>query len=435
MKKVAFIGLTFHRKTKSSQFFIDILNKYYEVDIFWDFEENPEDGSSKNALHDNYDIIIYWQIMPYIVKIKNSKCQNIILIPMYDQIAVYNFDIFVKYAKYKFISFSKYLHEELLKFNLNSLYLQFFPKSNVYSDTKIIKKDKFNIFFWQRSEIITLEVIKKIIPKKQINSIVLHRVSSLNDTWYKEPTEEDIKEYNIKQTSWFETKEDFINEVNKCDIFVVPRPLEGIGMTFLEAMEMGKCILSPNLPTMNEYIIHNKNGLLFDINNLHKIDISNAMRLGNNAKKYMYNGYLEWINMESIIIEYLNKSELYNSEIFTGIDNVSKNISFSKNLNMIQTFINTNLKPNEKIVIYGAGTGAKLLISMAYDYIDFCIDNNSKLHNTRILDKEIKNLDSIKNKKQKIIISVFGREEIIYNNLIYNYNIEAKDIIILGLLN
>ena len=112
-QKVAFIGLGFHRKTKSSQFFIDILKQYFEVDIFWDFGDLPEDNSHKNAFRDDYDAIVCFQVMLNPKKLRESYCQNIILVPMYEHVHAYTNEQWGAYLPYKMINFSKTLDEKL----------------------------------------------------------------------------------------------------------------------------------------------------------------------------------------------------------------------------------------------------------------------------------------------------------------------------------
>ena len=46
--------------------------------------------------------------------------------------------------------------------------------------------------------------------------------------------------------------------VKYSDVFISPRKQEGIGMSFLEAMSLGKYIIAINDSTMNEYILNKK---------------------------------------------------------------------------------------------------------------------------------------------------------------------------------
>ena len=49
--------------------------------------------------------------------------------------------------------------------------------------------------------------------------------------------------------------------LSSCNIFIVPRMFEGIGLTFLEAMASGMFVISSDTPIMNEYISHKNNGV------------------------------------------------------------------------------------------------------------------------------------------------------------------------------
>ena len=49
-----------------------------------------------------------------------------------------------------------------------------------------------------------------------------------------------------------------------CGVVIAPRRKEGIGMAFLEAMAMGKCVVAHNDATMNEYIVDGESGILVD---------------------------------------------------------------------------------------------------------------------------------------------------------------------------
>jgi glycosyltransferase involved in cell wall biosynthesis len=48
------------------------------------------------------------------------------------------------------------------------------------------------------------------------------------------------------------------------NVFVAPRRFEGIGLSFLEAMARGQVVIAENNATMNEYIVHDVNGLLYE---------------------------------------------------------------------------------------------------------------------------------------------------------------------------
>ena len=90
-------------------------------------------------------------------------------------------------------------------------------------------------------------------------------------------------------------------------IYVAPRDLEGIGMSFLEAMAMGKAVIAVDNPTMNEYIEDGKTGYLFDLKNPKKIDLSNIEQVQKNAFDFMREGRKKWEKDKEKIIDFIKK--------------------------------------------------------------------------------------------------------------------------------
>ena len=64
----------------------------------------------------------------------------------------------------------------------------------------------------------------------------------------------DKKSISITRSTWFEKKEDLEKKMKKSAIYIAPRKYEGIGMAFLHAMSIGRCVIAPDFSTMNEYI-------------------------------------------------------------------------------------------------------------------------------------------------------------------------------------
>lgn len=70
--------------------------------------------------------------------------------------------------------------------------------------------------------------------------------------------------FDVKGAKEFLPREEYLQRLAKCGIVIAPRRKEGIGMAFLEAMAMGKCVAAHDDATMNEYIEDGVNGILFD---------------------------------------------------------------------------------------------------------------------------------------------------------------------------
>ncbi len=106
--------------------------------------------------------------------------------------------------------------------------------------------------------------------------------------------EAEAAERDITVSTWFTDAADYKKAMAATDIYVAPRDFEGIGMSFLEAMAMGKCVIAPDNPTMNEYIVHGVNGLLYDVDNPRPLDLSRAAEIGASARQSVVNGYRDW---------------------------------------------------------------------------------------------------------------------------------------------
>ena len=105
MEKIAFIDLQFHKKTKSSDFFQDILKKEFDVDVFYENE-------IKKCIKSNYEKYIYRQVAPDFIDLLKIKDKQIIFIPMYDttpvnKLAWERFKCF----KFKIICFCKKMYD------------------------------------------------------------------------------------------------------------------------------------------------------------------------------------------------------------------------------------------------------------------------------------------------------------------------------------
>ena len=59
-------------------------------------------------------------------------------------------------------------------------------------------------------------------------------------------------------------RDEYLNFLAQSNIYIAPRAVEGVGLTFIEAMVRGCSVFAFNAPTMNEYINHKSNGYLLN---------------------------------------------------------------------------------------------------------------------------------------------------------------------------
>lgn len=296
-KKIVYVGHSYHSKTKSTDFLINYLEQFFEVEKIsntsWENGELPD----LSFVNDKYLGVIFFQLLPPRKVLDSIKNDNIIFFPMYDGVRK-DYLFWSNFKDLKIINFSKTLHDKLKKWGLDSIHLQYFPEPKEFNPGR-----KDEVFFWQRMTHININTITKLFKVDEFK-IHLHKAV---DPWqqFVKPTEKQEKFFNITYSDWFENREDLDELIKGKGIFISPREYEGIGMSFLGAMAMGKAIIAIDNPTMNEYIIDKKTGYLFDLSDPKEINLDNIKEIQKNAYEYICDGYKIWEKEKIKIIEFI----------------------------------------------------------------------------------------------------------------------------------
>ena len=303
-KKLAYIGHAYHEKTRSTEFLIDIFKSSFDVDIFTYNMDNCKFYGEKETRLEKYDALVLFQMpVPLELLKENFQFDVASYFPMYDGTGEAPDDFWIGYKDFNIINFSSTLHKRLQKIGLSTNYIQFFPEPK-----NIINwGDSTSAFFWNRREIINVNSLERIFEDLKLKSLHLHVAMDPNEKITL--AKEEIKnKYLVTQSEWFDTREIMQETIEKSSIYIAPRPYEGIGMSFLEAMSMGRCVISPNNPTMNEYIINGVTGFLYEIDNPRLFVDANISDIQQQTYKYIQNGYKKWENEKfKILIWILQK--------------------------------------------------------------------------------------------------------------------------------
>lgn len=315
-QKVIFIAHSYHKKTRSYDFIVDYLKNFYEVELL--FEEEWETGKEFNweGLNNDYKAVIIFQMFPdkseFLKKITNN---NIVFLPMYDHVKKWNFKKWYICKDIKIVSFSSTLDKKLQNWGFNSIYVQYFIEPKEFSPG-----NEDEVFFWQRHTKININTLKKIFKNSDVK-IHMHKSIDPGQNFI-QPTKEDEERFKIEYSQWFDTKEEMADLIKTKGIYIAPRFLEGIGMSFLEAMAQGKFVIANNQPTMNEYIKHGKTGFLCNFKfpktitkTITKtIKLPNMKEIQQNAYNYSKSGYEKWLverkNIINLIEQKPKKNEL-----------------------------------------------------------------------------------------------------------------------------
>ncbi len=304
--KLAFIDHSFHKKTKSANFLRELFDESFKVDNYWDDSWNG--GLEFDiTICKNYDYIFYFQILSKIEDLQKIEAK-IIWAPMYDgQRLDYLYWKFLSTTDILVLSFSKKIKEQCDKFGIKNLYIKKYINPNKYNDK--IKYEGNHIFFWYRGGI-KFNFIKNILNPEEIDSFVY--LSNPDPTYEKEIIEKtDIQKYKLEIIeSKFIPQIEYLKYLYNSNIFIAPRMQEGIGMSFLEALSIGHSIIAYNDSTMNEYIVNDLNGYLFDDNTVQINLKNNKIILENNRINKELN-YLEWCSQKKEIIKFIINNKFF----------------------------------------------------------------------------------------------------------------------------
>ena len=264
--RIAMIGHPMHSRTLSSQFFLKILQlEGFEVQYFSTEAFLCWPTLSRRSL-DNFDVLICWQTED-IAETLVSIGKNVILVPMYDAAMQRPVDYWRQFARCRIICFCRFLYEQLIDIDLNAFYFQYFPDTATMGPKSAYRA---SLFFWQRrpDTPINLDALTRLIGTWPSTRLHIHLACD-QSVGHEEQSRQELEHlrqqgHSVTTSNWFANRDEYIGALRECNLFLAPRLEEGIGMSFLEPMSMGLCVIANNQPTMNEYIYDGVNGVLFD---------------------------------------------------------------------------------------------------------------------------------------------------------------------------
>lgn len=253
--KLLFIDHECHKKTRSAEFFLAVVRKAFDVEEHY-YSHYYRTGARKSAK--NCDVAVMWEFPISRWKFFFHGKRNV-FVPMYDnEWASYWQWKRIAWSGMGVISFCDKVTEHARRCGVkNIIAVRYFP------DTASLpheKGDPKRVFLWERGEI-DMSIAEKLLPPS------------------------DGYVFDVKGADEFLSRDAYLERMSKCGIVIAPRCKEGIGMAFLEAMAMGKCVVANDDATMNEYVKNGENGILFNADDPRPIPNATVLRvLGNIGK-------------------------------------------------------------------------------------------------------------------------------------------------------
>lgn len=280
---VAFLANTYHlTKTRSSQFFIDLLNQWFGAVAVVPHQD------VWTRMPGHWDLVIVWQHWFRPEELEAFGARSVVLVPMYDECPLEE-TFWAPYRGFKVLCFSQALADLLEPWGFDCFRVCFRP---TVPPQQARFHEGLRGFFWPRTPALDWRQVGPLVGSTRFRSFHLHTADTPSLAVL--PARQEVPADEWLQTGWFEHAQDYGDALARANVFFAPRRQEGIGMAVLEALALGQCVVAPDQPTANEYIRPGVDGLLYDPDAPVPLDLSRAEQLGARARQAAQEGRAAW---------------------------------------------------------------------------------------------------------------------------------------------
>ena len=251
---------------------------------------------------ENYDSIVLFQTefcAPYFL----ARGKRTVIVPMYDACAHMPESYWRGMVGARVISFCRRLHNRMSECGLESIYLQYFPDPAAIQ----VVKDFSNLrgFLWQRRprEGFNWHLTSRLCGST-LTSLHVHLAA---DDGNNEP---ETFPAGVSTSEWAADPTVYLAHMRTANVFFAPRGTEGIGMANLEAMAHGMCVVAHDDATANEYLVHQGNGYLYNIEKPENLGLTpaTAQQCGRAARKTIEDGYRRYNEKLNNLLSFISST-------------------------------------------------------------------------------------------------------------------------------
>ncbi len=263
-RRLLFIDHVMHQATQSARFFVDVLRGAFDVveKGYERYYRVEADEAMREA-----DVAVVWEFPIGRRRFYYAGKVNV-FVPMYDNEwgSVWQWKR-IAASQMGVISFCEKVSAHARRCGVrNLLEVKYFPNPRELPQREGERK---KVFLWERGGV-SKEDARKMFPEEEGYQLV------------------------VKRADEFLPRGEYLEKLAECGIVIAPRRKEGIGMAFLEAMAMGKCVVAHNDATMNEYIVDGENGLLIDFDQVERIGFERVEAVRRKSAAFNEKYYARW---------------------------------------------------------------------------------------------------------------------------------------------
>ena len=303
-KRLAYIGHSFHLKSRSTQFLLEALRRRFAVNSLAIDPDNLS-AADLSFTRAECDVVVILQL-DFLAPIFLARGIPTVVIPMFDGSENMP-ELHWQFAQQaRFVSFSRHLHVKIQRAGGTSLLVKYFPEP--VADINVQKYREMSAFFWERrpDSGIDAAFIARLAGS-QLDRIHIHQARDLPL-----PSGPDVtslfQDTEVTTSTWFESRSDLDRLMSNYSIYFAPRLSEGIGMGFLEAMAAGMAVVANNASTHNEYIVDKVNGVLYEGHNAKalKIKPQHFVEMGQAARQSIAEGRPIWLRQINEMLDWID---------------------------------------------------------------------------------------------------------------------------------
>jgi hypothetical protein len=302
--KILFVDHAFHRKTNSSGFFRELLRTCAEVVEIYVDPQTPT--SALNLELAGFDLVAVWQ-MDFLAPLFLARGMRTVVVPMFDGSGAMP-DLHWQWSNQaRFVNFSRRLHHRISALGGSSFLLRYYkppaPERHLPDFTQL------RGFFWRRAPEtgINLALVKQLLGAS-LDTLHVHDAPDNPDLDMREDFSIALPKISVTRSTWFEDPAEYERRLSAANVFIAPRPAEGIGMAMLEAMSRGMVVIAADQGVHDEYIANWVNGVLFNLHAPGAVTLTadNAAALGRAAWHSVALGYDAYQAQIPRLFEFLN---------------------------------------------------------------------------------------------------------------------------------
>lgn len=269
-------------------------------------EEVVWDGKSVRSewgKSDPKDVFVFCQKLPPRAIFMTKPWARVIWIPMWNNVMLTTPEWWADLPKnYAVISYSQHITRRAETAGLKVLEVKYVPDAR---DGTVASFENGNIlFYWNRVGMVGPLALAQICRELNISKLL-----------FKEKLDPGInpaKAYGVDQillnididielVPFFDDPKDAERFIETANVVIAPRPSEGVGLAFLEAMARGCAVLCVEAPTMTDYIADGENGIY-----LNSLDVEEHKKFPMLAK--VVSDQQDWEKIRAMDLRLLGKN-------------------------------------------------------------------------------------------------------------------------------